>query len=119
MKNLIPTIISVFLLFIGVRLIYSVNRFNRLRHMYISKFTFYRNHGLVHDSYCNIYLDIFEKFRLNMFFMFLFNKKTSLSCLIDNQSLYKNYLISCKKEKQRTFEEDPNNIWIYWKDQAK
>lgn len=119
MKNLLTLIYFTFGFFVGIQLYTAVKRFNKVRQMYIQKFTYYKNHGLVHDSYCNIYIDIFSKFRMWMFIHFIFNNKISLDCLVDNQALYRNYLVSCKKTKQRKFDEDPNNVFVYWRDQMR
>lgn len=94
-------------------------RYTKLRKVYYNKFKFYMLHGYVNESYCNIYMEIFSKFRFHMFIKYTFYGYTSICDLTDNKSLYENYRISRYNKKQEKIDvEKMNEVFVYWRDQT-
>lgn len=98
----------------------KIYEFNRLRKMYVNKFIWYKNNHYVHDSYCNIYIEMFSKFRYHMFVKFVLYNAVSIYSLTDNKHLYQNFRISRqKKQNMKISAEQANNVFLYWRDQTK
>ena len=94
-------------------------RYTKLRKVYYNKFKFYMLHGYVNESYCNIYMEIFSKFRFHMFIKYTFYGCISIYDLTDNKSLYENYKISRYNKKQEKIDvKKMNEIFVYWRDQT-
>lgn len=121
--NRIISIMLIISLIVGVIYVLTkVYEFNRLRKMYIKKFEWYRKNHYVQDTYCNIYIEIFSKFRYHMFVKFMLYEYTTLYELTDNITLYRNYRLSKSNRIKKEVQLDPkeaNEVFLYWKDQTK
>jgi len=101
-------------------LLNGVMSYNKLRKMYIKRFEYYKSMGYVQDTYCNIYIEMFSKFRWHMFINFYVYGYTDLARLTDNINLYSNYKLSHSKKKEaRINADEANEIFLYWRDQQK
>lgn len=117
--SLLIIIITATLLWVAVFFTKNIIKYNRLRQTYYNKFKFYLINGYVNESYCNIYMEIFSKFRFHMFVKYTFYGYTTIYDLTDNKSLYENYKISRQKKKQERIDvKEMNEIFVYWRDQT-
>jgi len=117
--SLLIIIITATLVWVAVFFTKNIIKYNRLRQTYYNKFKFYLINGYVNESYCNIYMEIFSKFRFHMFVKYTFYGYTTIYDLTDNKSLYENYKISRQKKKQERIDvKEMNEIFVYWRDQT-
>lgn len=117
--SLLIIITTAILVWVAVFFIKNIIKYNRLRQTYYNKFKFYLINGYVNESYCNIYMEIFSKFRFHMFVKYTFYGYTTIYDLTDNKSLYENYKISRQKKKQERIDvKQMNEIFTYWRDQT-
>lgn len=117
--NTIILITTVCLVWMSSFIIKNVIRYNKLRRSYYRKFKYYKLNGYVNESYCNIYMEMFGKFRFHMFASYVIYGHTSIADITDNNSLYQNYKISRQIEKQRKMDiKQSNEVFTYWRDQT-
>ena len=117
--TLVHIIIIAALIWAAIFITKNVIRYNKLRKSYYNKFKFYLLNGYVNESYCNIYMEIFSKFRFHMFVKYTFYGYTTIYDLTDNNSLYQNYKISRQKKKQERMDvKQMNEVFVYWRDQT-
>jgi len=100
---------------VAIYLLIKAANYNHLRELYLEKFQFYKSKNFVNDSYCNIYIEMFSKFRFHMFYKFVINGETTLYGLTDNITLYSNYRLSLYKTRGSDFDVDKaNEIFKHW-----
>ena len=119
MKTKIIFIIITSLMKLGLsHIILIIYNFNRMRKIYISKYTNYRDKKLLKDSYCEYYIEAFGKFRLWMFNEFLFKKHYTIKHFFNDTYVYKSMLTYYIKE-SGDVEYNPkmNEIFAHWKDE--
>jgi hypothetical protein len=91
-------------------------KFQRLRKLYVEKYTNYRDKGLVKDSYCEYYIQAFSEFRIWMFKEFMFKGHYTIKHFFEDTYVYKNMSAYYIKESGDVpFIPELNDIMTYWK----
>jgi hypothetical protein len=117
MKTRIIFIILSPLMLLGLtQLSVKACKFQRLRKLYVKKYTNYRDKGLVKDSYCEYYIQAFSEFRIWMFKEFLFKGHYTIKHFFEDTYVYKNMSAYYIKESgDLPFMPELNDIMTYWK----
>ena len=91
-------------------------KFQRLRKLYVEKYTNYRDKGLVKDSYCEYYIQAFSEFRIWMFKEFMFKGHYTIKHFFEDTYVYKNMSAYYRKESGDVpYIPELNDIMTYWK----
>jgi len=119
MKTKILFIIITPLMFLGLsHIVLSMYKFNRMRKLYVNKYTNYRDKNLLKDSYCEYYIETFSKFRLWMFNEFLFKKHFTVRQFFKDTHVYRNMQTYYVKESGDVpYDPKMNEVFAHWKSQ--
>ena len=117
MKTRIIFIILSPLMLLGLtHLSVKVYKFQRMRELYVKKYTNYRDKGLVKDSYCEYYIQAFSEFKVWMFKEFMFKGHYTIKHFFEDTYVYKNMSAYYIKESGNVpYIPELNDIMAYWK----